>query len=224
MNERSRIRRSPLPLLLAGLLPLAAQAAEPATSGIQKEISAELAEARKEMRAELAAARIELQTGNLEVGNSMRFGKSGKRSADQESLPKAEITPRGDFLIAGKAVAIDPHQRQELLAYRGQVIDIALAGIDIGERSAQAALEAVDRGLFSLMLSAMTGSLERNLERTLKASIEPGVRQLCDSLPPLLASQQRLSASVPEFRPYATLEKDDVDGCADEIRREFAQN
>jgi ribosomal protein L29 len=223
MNE-SRIRRFPLPLLLAGLLPLAAQAADPVTGEIQKEISAELAEARQEMRAELAAARIELQTSNLEVGNSMRFGNSGKRSADQESLPKAEITPRGDFLIDGKAVAINPTQRQEMLAYRGQVIDIALAGIDIGERSAQVALETVDRGLFSLMLSAMTGSLERNLERTLKASIEPGVRQLCDSLPPLLESQQRLSASVPQFRPYATLEKDDVDDCANEIRREFAQN
>lgn len=221
----ARIRRPLLALLLASLLPLAAQAAGPDGHGIQDEISADLADARREVRTELAAARAELETGNLEVGNGLHFGKSGKRTTqDRESLPKAEITPRGDFLIEGKAVAIDARQRQELLAYRRQVIDVAQAGIDIGERSAQVALEAVDRGLFSLMFSAMTGSLERDLEKTIKASIEPGVRQICHSLPALHESQQRLAAGLPQFRPYATLEADDADDCEDEIRQEFAQN
>src|SRR5690348_12310947 len=119
MNDM-RIRRTLLPLLMAGLLPLAAQAAEPSQSEIQQEISADLADARKEVRAELAAARTELETGNLELGDGMRFGKSGKHASGKDrSLPKAEITPRGDFLIEGKAVAIDNRQRQELLAYRG---------------------------------------------------------------------------------------------------------
>ena len=224
--ERTHIRRSLLPLLLASLLPLAAHAAPPQERGIQEEISAEMAQARKEVRQELAAARAELKAGNLEVGrDNLNFGKSGQRKRkDDATLPKAEITPLGDFLLDGRAVAVNDTQRKQLLAYRGQVIDIAMAGIDIGERSAQMALDAVDRGLFSLMLSAMTGSLERDLEKTIKASIEPGVVQICHSLPALLDSQQQLAASLPQFRPYATLQASDVEDCEDGIRREFALN
>lgn len=223
MDNAPRKRRSLLPLLLAGLLPLAAHAAEPAKGAIEREIDQELADARKEVGRELADARAELESGNLTLGDSLNFGKSRHRG-DGEALPKAEITPRGDFLIDGRTVAIDAGQRRELLAYRGQVIDIAKAGIDIGERSAQVALDAVDRGLFSLMFSAMTGSLERRIEKTVKEAIEPGLLQICDGLPALLESQQRLSASLPQFQPYATLEADDVRNCRDEMRREFASN
>ncbi|TXI30760.1 MAG: hypothetical protein E6Q64_04100 [Ottowia sp.] len=217
----TRIRTALLPLLLAGLLPLAGLAAEPAKGPIQRELSAELAEARREVRAELASARAELETENLDVGNSLRLGKAG--NAAGEALPKAEITPRGDFLIEGEAVAIDASQRKQLLAYRGHVIDIARAGIDIGERSAQIAIDAVDRGLFSLIVGALTGSLEHKLEKTIKATVEPGVLQICRSLPSLLDSQQRLAASLPQFRPYATLEADDVADCENEVRNEFAR-
>ena len=220
--DRKHIHRVLLPVLLAAMLPMAATAQE---GSIHDEISADLAEARQEVRHELAAARAELETGNLEVGHGLNFGKSDKhRGHGGESLPKAEITARGDFLVDGKAIDIDDQQRRELLAYRRQVIDIARAGIDIGERSAQLALEAVDRGIFSLMFAAMTGSLENNLEKTIRKSIEPGVVQICQSLPALLDSQQRLAATLPQFRPYATLQADDVDDCEDEIRREFAQN
>ena len=40
-----------------------------------------------------------------------------------------------------------------------------------------------------------------------------------DTLPYAL---QRLSATLPAFRPYATLEADDVEDCENELRREFA--
>jgi hypothetical protein len=218
----TRIHHVLMPLMLASLLPLAALPASAKNTGVDSEISADLVEARKEVRDELAAARRDLETDNLQLGDNLRFGKSGKRTSDEGALPKAEITPRGDFLIEGKAVAIDGHQRQELLRYRGQVIDIAKAGIDIGERSAQAALEAVDRGLFSLMLGAMTGSLERRVEKTVRETVEPGVRQICRSLPALRDTQQRLSASLPQFRPYATLDVDDAENCEKDVRREFA--
>ena len=217
----TRIRTAMLPLLLAGLLPLPAQSAEPAKGPIQRELSAELAQARREVRAELATARAELETENLDVGNSLRLGKAGNGAG--EELPKAEITPRGDFLIEGKAVAIDAGQREQLLAYRGHVIDIAKAGIDIGERSALLALDTVDRGLFSLIVGALTGSLEQKLEKTIKATVEPGVLQICRSLPSLLDSQQRLAASLPQFRPYATLDADDMEDCENQVRHECAR-
>lgn len=219
----TRNPRMLMTMFLASLLPLAVQTANAGDTRIDNEISADLADARSEVRTELAAARRELDTGNLQLGDSLRFGKSDARASHADrALPRAEITPQGDFLIEGRPVAIDRHQRQELLLYRGEVIAIAKAGIDIGERSAQAALDAVDRGLFSLMFGAMTGSLERRIEKTVRETVEPGVRQICLSLPALRDRQQRLSATLPAFRPYATLEADDVEDCENEMRREFA--
>ena len=219
----TRNPRTLMTMFLASLLPLAVQTANAGDTRIDNEISVDLADARSEVRTELAAARRELDTGNLQLGDGLRFGTSDARASHADrALPQAEITPQGDFLIEGRPVAIDRHQRQELLLYRGEVIAIAKAGIDIGERSAQAALDAVDRGLFSLMFGAMTGSLERRIEKTVRETVEPGVRQICLSLPALRDRQQRLSATLPAFRPYATLEADDVEDCENELRREFA--
>ncbi len=200
------------------VLPLGAQAG---TTG--SEVSQELAEARREVRTDLSKARAELDTENLEVGNSFHFGKDGKRKPSSDNtLPKAEITPGGDFLIEGKAVAIDAKQRQQLLSYRGLVVDIAKDGIEAGETAAMATIEAADVSMFRLIVGGLSGSLERRIERTVKQHIEPMVRQICRRLPEVLASQQQLSASLPEFRPYATLEPDDVEDCESDVRNEFA--
>lgn len=218
---RHAIRRPLLmPLLLATLMPLSAMA-DDSPGSIRQEVSAELAEARREVRTELAEARRKLEAENLEIGNGLRIGE--KSDAPRRDLPKAEISPRGDFLIEGKSVAVDEAQRRDLLAYRRQVLDVALVGLDIGEQTAQAALEAVDRGLFSLMFSALTGSLERRIEKTVMDNVGPAVSQICDSLPALYVTQQRLHASLAEFRPYATLEPDAAKDCRRDMQREFAR-
>ena len=211
-----------LALLLT--LPFAAQATPPG-SDIGKEISQELADARIEMRAEMAKAREELRTGNLELDHSMRFSGSDRKHQDKDlhhDLPPAEITPQGDLLVDGKAVAIDAGQRKQLLAYRQQVIAIALSGIDVGERSAEAALEMVDSSWAALLFNAMTGRLERKVERMVKEHVQPAVLAICARLPDVMASQQRLASQLPAFQPYANLEQADIDGCEDEIRSEFA--
>ena len=211
-----------LALLLT--LPFAAQAT-PSDSDIGKEISQELADARIEMRAEMAKAREELRTGNLELDHGMRFSGSDRKHQDKDlhhDLPPAEITPQGDLLVDGKAVAIDAGQRKQLLAYRQQVIAIALSGIDVGERSAEAALEMVDSSWVALLFNAMTGRLERKVERMVMEQVQPAVLAICARLPDVMASQQRLASQLPAFQPYANLEQADIDGCEDEIRSEFA--
>ncbi|MDG6348238.1 hypothetical protein QAA18_05700 [Luteimonas sp. 8-5] len=212
-----------LPLLLA--LPLAAQATPPATD-IGKEISQEMAEARVEMRAEMAKAREELRTGNLELDDdSLRFsGKDDKRDKHRrsEAVPPAEITPQGDLLVDGKAVEVDARQRELLLAYREQVIAIALSGIDIGERSAEVALDMMDRSWVGLVFSALTGGLERRVERIVKQQVQPAVLAICARLPEVMVAQQRLASTLPAFQPYANLEQADVDNCERDVRGEFA--
>jgi hypothetical protein len=217
--------RNLLAIALLAAAPLfTAQAADRET-GIGSEIRQELANARKEVRVELAKARQELETSNLRLDDSFQFGAHDTKKAKRAKvdLARAEITPQGDLLIDGKVQTIDASQRRQLLAYRGQVIAVARAGIDIGQRSADAALQAVGDGSWvGLIFGAMTGSLERRVERVVKQEIEPAVRGICRQLPAMLDSQQRLSASLPQFRPYATLEADDVANCENDIRNEFA--
>lgn len=207
--------------LALGLSPIAWSA--PPQDGVRDEVRRELADARQEIRTELANARAELETENLDVSESLQFGRDGRRKRDRDAkLPSAAITPRGDFLVDGRAVALDANQRQQLLAYRGLVIEIARAGIDLGEVTAMAAVDAVDRGAFRLMLSAMTGSLERRIERTVRQTVEPGALQICARMPALHAAEQQLAADLPAFRPYARLEAREADACRDEVRRSFA--
>lgn len=209
---------------LSLLLPLAAQAQPPrsADTGITAEIRRELGDARKEVRAELAKAKQDLDTGDLQLQDSLQFGKQAKAKRTAAEKAAAAITPQGDLLIDGKPQEIDAGQRRQLLAYRGLVVEIAKVGIDIGQKSADAALDAVDGSWVSLMFGAMTGSLERRIERTVREQVEPGVRGICRMLPRVMDSQQRLAASLPQFRPYATLERDDVADCENNVRREFA--
>lgn len=209
-----------LPAALWLLLPLAAQAADTKPTGIGAEIRTELADARKEVRVELAKAKRDLETENLRIDNSLRFGDSGRA---QKPLPRAEITPQGDFLVEGKRVAVDVTQRRQLLAYRARMLEVAKYGIEIGQRSADAALDAVGNSSFAgLLFGGMTGSLERRIERTVKQQIAPAVRGLCRQMPALRDSQQRLAANLPQFKPYATLEADDIADCERDVRSEFA--
>ncbi len=215
-----------LPVCLLLLLPIAAQAQPLGTSdrGISAEIRQSLSDARTEVHADLAKARRDLQTENLRLDHGIQIGKhgNGKAKSAHEVLPAAEITPLGDFLIDGKAQVVDASQRRQLLAYRGQVLDVAKAGIDIGEQAAEAVLKEVDGHWVGLIFSAMTGSLERRIERTVKLKIEPGARGICRLLPKVMDSQRRLVSSLPKFQPYASLEQKDIDGCEDEVRSEFA--
>ena len=208
-------------LCLALLLPMTA-GATPGDLGISGEIRQELADARKEVRVEMAKARQELKTENLQLGDgNFNFGKDHDRDSSG-SRPKAEITPAGDLLVDGKAQPIDAAQRKQLLAYRGLVIDIALAGIEVGQKSADAALAAVGDSWLGILFNAMTGQLENRVERVVREQVAPMVKTICGRLPEVMATQQRLAASLPAFRPYADLEPGDIEDCEDSIQNDFA--
>ena len=71
----------------------------------------------------------------------------GLTSADGK---KAEITPSGDLLIDGKAVAIDDKQRALLLEYRKRIHEIAQAGMALGTQGADLAGKAVGQAFASI--------------------------------------------------------------------------
>ena len=142
-------------------------------------------------------ARKELATGNISVSK-----------ADQ---PKAEITPAGELLIGGKTVAANPEQRKLLLEYRGHIVGIAEAGIDIGLEGADLAGKAVGEALKGVF-TGNTDQIEKKIEAEAKG-IEQSAQKLCELLPAMKAAQDKLAAAMPEFKPYATMDQSDVDDC-----------
>lgn len=159
-------------------------------------------------------AKRDLATKNIELDH-VHFGND-----DNDKRPKAEITPQGDLLIAGKKVDATPAQRALLLDYRQQIVDIASAGMDIGTQGADLGMQAAK----TAMLGAFSGKNDKEIEAAIKPQtdkIEAAARQLCQQrMPALLASQQKLAAAMPPFQPYATMEQKDIDDCAKDMTDE----
>jgi hypothetical protein len=165
-------------------------------------ISSEIHKAMEQAKRELATKDIDID--HIHVGHG--------EHRDSGPLPKAAITPQGDLLIDGKTVKATPEQHTLLLDYRQQVVGIAEAGMDIGEQGANLGTHAAKEAIWG----ALTGKSDKEIEAGIKPQAEQikiAAMKLCQRLPGLLGSQQKLAAVMPEFRPYATMTQKDVDDC-----------
>ena len=142
-------------------------------------------------------ARGELATANIQVSKNQQ--------------PKAEITPEGDLLIGGKLVTATAEQRKLLLEYRGHIMGVAEAGIDIGLQGADLAGKAVGEALKGV-LTGNTDQIEQKIEAEAQG-IEKAAVELCELLPAMKVTHDKLAAAMPEFKPYATMDQSDVDNC-----------
>lgn len=199
----SSVRTLAVAALLASLPLLGAcESKAPAPAGNDNDepspsvISKATREAIKEVRKELAE-------GNITVSDD--HGQNGK----------AEITPKGDLLIDGRAVTITPEQRKLLLEHRGHIIALAEAGAEVGMQGADLATKAMGEALKGVF-TGNTDEIEKRVEAE-ASKIKASALKLCDKLPAMMASQQQLKTSLPEFAPYATMDQDDIDDCRDEV-------
>lgn len=151
----------------------------------------------KKVREATDEARRKLATENINVS--------------RDNGAKAEITPAGDLLIDGKAVAIDDAQRKLLLEYRAHIVKVAEAGIEIGVQGANLGVRAAGEAIKGIF-SGDTDKIEERVNAEAK-KLEESAGKICDQMPALLASQQRLAAAVPEFEPYANMDQDDIEEC-----------
>ena len=142
-------------------------------------------------------ARGELATANIQVSKNQQ--------------PKAEITPQGDLLIGGKLVTATAEQRKLLLEYRGHIMGVAEAGIDIGLQGADLAGKAVGEALKGV-LTGNTDQIEQKIEAEAQG-IEKAAVELCKLLPAMKVTHDKLAAAMREFKPYATMDQSDVDNC-----------
>lgn len=157
---------------------------------------------------ELDTAARQLATENLTL------------TTDDADAPKAQITPQGDFLVAGKPVALTPDLRAEVLDYRAQALAIARQGIAIGHQG----VEVGRRAVAPLVIAALFGASDKRIEASMHKRMS-GLREatlaLCRQMPQLMAAQQQLASDLPAFQPYATLTQKDIDDCHDDVRDSF---
>lgn len=194
------------PIALAILLSLSATACTEAANEA-RQTAAEAAQTAADVTAEAAAeggaiseaiaeAREKLRTENLPLG-------------DVEGLPKAELTPQGDLLIDGKALALSSAQRDAVVAYRTEVLAVADAGMVLGEKGAGIAGDALALAAKSVF-GGSTSEAEARIEAQGKA-MEAEAQRLCQRVAELETAQARLVAVLPAFQPYAKAQNIDVD-------------
>jgi hypothetical protein len=112
-------------------------------------------------------------------------------------------------------VDVTPAQRRLLLDYRAEVIRVGETGLEIGSKGADLAGEAIGQAIGSIF-SGDTREMEQRVEARAE-QLKQEAKVICGQLPALMETQQRLAASLPAFRPYATLEQKDIDDCMDDL-------
>lgn len=133
------------------------------------------------------------------------------------NLPRAELSPQGDLIIDGKAMPMNPKQRELALAYRVHLANVAESGARVGLAGAALAGKAMQEAA----KAALSGD-EVDVEARIEAeadSVRASARTLCERLPALYAAQQQLAEAVPEFAPYATMEQKDYTDCHEEVAK-----
>lgn len=166
-----------------------------------------------------AQAQSQPEGGVISGAIHKAMGEAGKEIAEgnitisdhANGAKHAEITPQGDLLIDDKAVDVTPEQRALLLEYRGHVVEVATAGMHIGLQSADLATKALSESVKGIF-SGKTDDIEKRVEAEAD-KVRASAVELCSHLPGMLASQQKLAAALPAFKPYATMDQNDVDEC-----------
>jgi len=149
-------------------------------------------------------------TVNTETGTVVRQG-NGELTLRSEGVPNATIKSNGDLAIDGKAVALNAQQRALTVAYYQQLDGITQAGIAIGKQGADLAGKAVGeavRGVLAGDPDAIGSKVEAEAKK-----LEAQAKQICTHLSGLRAAQDALAAQLPEFKPYANIDQNDVDDC-----------
>lgn len=214
MNDRTIFSIAP-GLVLAALLATGCGSSDPPQPSREAGDAAEQSWIGRQAAAAIAQAQRELETENIRIGENSGFTINGRTfgSDRPDGLPRAEISPQGDFLIQGEAVPVTGAQRELLLEHRRQLVGLAQAGMAIGIQGADIAGVALT-GIGNAIFGGEEGrkAYEERIEAE-AARIKDEAMKLCVQLPGLYDSQQALAAALPEFAPYATMTREDIDEC-----------
>lgn len=145
-------------------------------------------------------ARRELATGNFTLdGNGL-------------NLPSAQITPQGELVVDGKTIATTPEQKKMLLDYRTHITAIAEAGMEAGTQGVALAGTALTQAAGAIFSGKPADEVKKSVARE-AGKVATAAQKICERLPVLLATQQKLAEALPAFKPYATMDQKDLANC-----------
>ena len=127
------------------------------------------------------------------------------------NAPEAVLSAAGEISIAGKNLVLNQVQKELATRYfisANSVRDDGFATGMAGANTALTALSSVVSGLASGEPDKIGPAVEAKA-----AKIQEHVDKLCLDLHELTTTQDALAASLPEFKPYATIGSKDVDNC-----------
>jgi hypothetical protein len=157
---------------------------------------------------------------NDDWSSHLQFGGSGI-SFDGDAVVisgtsgKARIAPDGGLTIDGRAVTVDATQRAALAEYhagamqlRTHAKQVAGEGVDLGKAIVADVLGGIAKG--------DTSQIEKNAEAKADG-LRRSAARLCTDLTRMRGAQDRVTATLAEFRPYATLDQSDLDDCLKDV-------
>ena len=142
--------------------------------------------------------------------------RNGTLTAHAQGAPDATISPTGELRIDDKAVAVTSEQRELLKKYYVDVVAIREAGIETGKAGAAMAGHAIG-AVASGLAHGDPDSIGQKIDAHAQ-EVEAKADVICENLATLHTTQDAIVASLPTFKPYASIETTEVNDCLTESR------
>ena len=127
------------------------------------------------------------------------------------SAPDAKITLAGDLSINGKVVTLTTDQHDLLKQYYAQVMALRDDGIATGKAGAAMAGQAIGT-VASGLAHGNPDSIGPAIDAKAKG-VEAKAMAVCNDVEALRAKQAVIASTLPAFKPYATIEANEVTDC-----------
>lgn len=137
-------------------------------------------------------------------------------SSHDKDAPNAEITPQGDFLVAGKPVTLTPQQHAQMLSYRAQLMQVSEQAFIVAKHGVKVGM----RGTAPLVFRALLGESDEEIDQYMHkrlSGVFAEAAKICDRLPAVMTTERQLATSLSAFKPYANLTPAKIEDCRNDL-------
>lgn len=163
------------------------------------------------LAAAFAGACSRLPDGEVHVSVIDHISMAGDKVLLRGAGGSAQIGPDGAIAIDGGALALTPAQQALGREFYQQAMGMRHDGVAIGKAGAAMAGQALSTVAQDLR-DGNTDQTEAKIQAE-AAKLEAQALQLCRRVQALRDVQQRLSAALPQFEPYARISASAGDDC-----------
>lgn len=123
----------------------------------------------------------------------------------------AIVTAQGDLVIDGKPVVLNAAQAQIVTRYFASAMALRSDAVKTGVAGASTAATAIT-SVAAGLASGDTDSIDARVNAS-TVKLDAAANKICTDLQSLQNAQDDLAAALPQFKPYATIAKHEVDDC-----------